>query len=122
MGGSVDMSENVKIPSDGERLKRALDRFNLIGGRTPAGTFLAYSETEPLFCYERDTVEELAGLVVDTLRSYARVFYQVDLQVQVEPESPTVPVIPVERIDEPNLRLVPFFEESRDDRELAGIG
>lgn len=115
------MTEDVKIPNYGERLKRALDNFELNGGHTPAGTFLAYSETEPLFCYERNTVEELAEVVSDTLRSYAMTFYHVNLDVHLELVPASSPSIPVERI-EPGLRLVPSFGADWNDRELVGTG
>ncbi len=114
------MTNVESIPGDDERLKRVLDRLEIEGGHTPAGTFLAFSVTEPLFCHERDTVEELAEVVAYTLKSYVETFYQVEnLEVRVKSETRDIPTVPVERI-EPTLRLLPSFGEAWGSRELAG--
>ena len=114
------MTNFDRIPGDDERLKRVLDRLEIEGGHTPAGTFLAFSVTEPLFCHERDTVDELAEVVANSLKSYVETFYQVEnLEVRVTSEARDVPAVPVERI-ESTLRLLPSFGELWGTRALAG--
>ena len=114
------MKNIANIPGDEDRLKKVFDRLEINGARTPAGTFLAFSVTEPLFCHERETVEELAAIVSNTLKSYAETFYQVDdAQVRVEFEDRDIPAVPVERI-ESTLRLLPSFGELWGTRALAG--
>ena len=90
------MTDIVNTPRDGDRLRKALDRLKINGGRTPAGAFLAFSITEPLFCYERDTQEELVEVIADTLKSYAETFYEVEnVTVQITSETRAVPDVPV---------------------------
>ena len=114
------MTDIVNTPRDGDRFRKALDRLEINGGRTPAGAFLAFSITEPLFCYERDTQEELVEVIADTLKSYAETFYEVEnVTVQITSETRAVPNVPVDRI-EPTLRLLPSFGDLWDTRELAG--
>lgn len=116
------MTDTQNFPSEAEKLKKVLSNFQIEGARTTAGKFLAYSVTEPLFCYERDSVEELVEVIGDTLKSYAATFYHfedVEVEITSHPLSRAVPAVPVERI-EPTLRLLPSFGELWGTRELAG--
>ena len=106
--------------NDEERLRKVLGCLEINGGRTHAGAFLAYSITEPLFCYERDTEEELAEVIADTRKSYMETFYQVEnIQVRVTSETRAVPDVPIEHI-EPTLRLLPSFEQPGAGSRLMG--
>ena len=114
------MTDIVDLPADGERLRKILEHLEINCGRTPAGTFLAYSVTEPLFCYERNKVEELNEIIADTLKSYAETFYRVEnVTVRVKSEARTIPPVPVERL-EPTLRLLPSFSGLWGNSELVG--
>ena len=107
------MTDIVNIPREGERLKRVFDLLEIEGGRTISGSFLAYSVTEPLFCYERRTEDELLEVIVDTLKSYAETFYDVEtVTVGVTSEARDILAVPVEHI-EPTLRLLPSFGDLR---------
>ena len=104
---------------DEKRLVKVLDRLDINGGHTPAGTFLAYSITEPLFCYERDTKEEVIAVIVDTMKSYLETFYEVeDVTVRIKSEARDIPAVPIERI-EPTLRLLPSFNPFQGNRRMA---
>lgn len=104
---------------DGERLKKVLDRLEITGARTPAGTFLAYSNTEPLFCYERDTKDELTKVIADTIKSYMETFYEVgDVTVRIRSEARDIPAVPIERI-EPTFRLLPSFDRFLGNQEVT---
>ena len=100
-------------------LDKILDRLDINGGQTPAGTFLAYSITEPLFCYERDTKEEVIAVIADTMKSYVETFYEVEnVTVRITSEARDIPAVPIERI-EPTLRLLPSFNPILGNRRMA---
>ena len=91
-------------PSDAERLAGVLSRFEITGARTLDGKCLAFSVTEPLFCYERDTEGELLAVVADTLKSYVETFYEIEVenvsvQITSQPLEHDVPDVPTERIE-----------------------
>ena len=109
--------------SDAEKLEGVLSRFEITGARTLDGKYLAFSVTEPLFCYERDTEEELLTVVGDTLKSYVETFYEIEVehvsvQVTSQPLELNVPDVPIERI-EPTSRLLPSFGDLLGNRQLA---
>lgn len=56
------------------------------------GKLTAVSNSEPLFCYVRDSEEELRNLVVDTIQRYIRTFYHAEAVVQIEEKRP-VPIV-----------------------------
>ena len=104
---------------DEKRLDKILERLDINGGRTLSGTFLAYSITEPLFCYERDTEEELTEIIADTMKSYLETFYEVeDVTVRIKSEVRDIPTVPIEHI-EPTLRLLPSFNRVLGNRGMA---
>ena len=104
---------------DKKRLEKVFDRLDINGGRTSAGTFLAYSITEPLFCYERDTEEEVIAVIADTIKSYVETFYEVEnITVRVESEARNIPTVPIERI-ELTSRLLPSFKPILGNRGMA---
>ena len=85
---------------DEKRLNKVLDRLDINGGHTAAGTFLAYSITEPLFCYERDTKKEVIAVIADTMKSYVETFYEVEnVTVRITSEARDIPAVPIERIE-----------------------
>ena len=104
---------------DKERLKKVLDSLDINGGQTLAGTFLAYSNTEPLFCYERDTEEELVEIIANTVKSYVETFYEAkNVTVLIKSEARDIPAVPIEHI-ETTLRLLPSIDNILGNREMA---
>ena len=98
---------------DRKRLERALERFELKGAQSSDGRFLAYSETEPLFCYERNTEEEILQVISETLQSYIELFYGVDdctVRITTEPIAASAfrnrATVPIENVA-PTSRLLP---------------
>ena len=92
--------------TNADRATRVWSRLEAFCGRTPEGGLVAYSLTEPLFCYERDTQGELLELVRGTLESYARTFYRagnVTVRVTARPLERETDLIrhitPVERLE-----------------------
>ena len=116
------MTDTPNLPSEVEKLRKVLSDFKIETARTPTGKVLAYSVTEPLFCYERESEEELVAIIGDTLKSYAVTFYHfkdVEVQITSQPLPHAVPEVPIERI-EPISRLLPSFGDLLGDRQLAG--
>ena len=106
---------------DAEKLATVLSRFEITGARTIDGKYLAFSVTEPLFCYERDTEEELNAVIADTIQSYAETFYEIEgfrVEIVSQPLEHDVPDVPIERI-EPTSRLLPSFGDLLGNRQLA---
>jgi hypothetical protein len=78
------------------------------------GAFTANTYSEPLFCFERPTLEALKSVVVDTLTSYVKNFYHVEnANVTLANQPVELPAVPVERVV-PTSELRPSF-----DRELV---
>ncbi len=88
-------------------------------GSNEAGSFIACSNSEPLFCVERDSLEAIREAVTDTLKSYIRVFYkgldeaQFNIVTTSKPISP--PVIP-HQFFKPIASLRSQVEDSRGKR------
>ena len=71
------------------------------------GVFTVFTESEPLFCYDATSLDEVEHLVNDTIESYAANFcgltdIKVDFQVK-RPE--VVSKVPVERV-------TPFIQQT----------
>jgi hypothetical protein len=75
------------------------------------GVFTANTYSEPLFCFERPTLEAVQAVVEDTLTSYVKNFYHVD-NVRISTAALPVesPVVPIQRV-EPTSRLKPSFDK-----------
>lgn len=63
------------------------------------GLLTVISNSEPYFCFVRSTEDEISQVVSDTLKSYAKYFYNHDLEVELAYEHPTAPL--------PTVRLTP---------------
>lgn len=61
-------------------------------GQSRDGVFTAYTESEPFFCFDAHSFDEIDEQVADTLESYARVFYGVEISVKRRDGSHQVPV------------------------------
>jgi hypothetical protein len=78
------------------------------------GAFRANTYSEPLFCFERPTLETLKAVVEDTITSYVKNFYHVDnARVTLADQPVELPVLPIETVV-PTSQLKPSF-----DRELV---
>lgn len=95
---------------DFEAFRRQIDALDIELSRTPEGVLTVCSTNEPFFCYDADTKEELASLVVDTLASYARHFYHIEgLGVTAEETPVESGPLPIER-STPVARFKPVFD------------
>jgi hypothetical protein len=72
-----------------KELRERLKSLKISVSRNEDG-FIAASYAEPLFCFVRQDHEELKNLVADTLTAYARIFYQINLSVNIV-EKPVTP-------------------------------
>lgn len=61
-------------------------------GQGREGIFTAYTESEPFFCFDGNTLEEVEEQVADTLESYARIFYSAEIAVKRRDGAHQVPV------------------------------
>lgn len=76
------------------------------------GVFTACTLSEPLFCHDADSREELAVLVNRTLTSYAKHFYGIEgLDVRTEDKPLAASPVPLE-VSKPVSRLKPVFAEA----------
>lgn len=55
------------------------------------GNYTVVSNSEPAFCFVRQNEEELQRLVAATLKSYAKIFHQCDIEVEISTETVTPP-------------------------------
>jgi len=80
--------------------------------RNSAGGLTVCSTSEPLFCYDVQNESEAAALVQDTIKSYGRLFFHVDLpSFRVRSEALDGQPLTVER-GIPVSRVVPVFDEA----------
>ncbi|KAB2880682.1 MAG: hypothetical protein F9K38_10035 [Pseudorhodoplanes sp.] len=91
--------------SDPSKLLQLLEALEISVSQDDDGRFTVCTTSEPLFCFVRDTEQEINDLVVNTLTSYINTFYDVeDLRittVSVPVEKPSIPkkeLRPVSRI------------------------
>ena len=66
-----------KKSNDYAALKKRLSELDVTVFKEVDGNFTVYTTCEPLFCYSRETIEEIDRAVEDTLSSYISTFYQV---------------------------------------------
>jgi hypothetical protein len=97
-------------------LKKRLAEIDICVSHSDAGYYTVSTTVEPLFCFQRNSVEEAIDLAKLTLVSYISTFYEVeDFHVSVVSEPVHVPVVPVERTS-PFSRLIPSFDNDGNDR------
>jgi hypothetical protein len=64
------------------------------------GVFTANTYSEPLFCFERQTLDSLKSVVEDTIASYVKNFYHVEnAKVSVINQPVDTPVVPIQRVE-----------------------
>jgi len=97
MTGDIVTDEQIK------RIDDLLSSVEIRYSKTSDGTFTASTTTEPLFCFSRETTEELAQVVLATFVSYIDNFWDGGtLDITIEPASavepslrPAPPPIPI---------------------------
>ena len=86
-------------------LDEVLPGFEVMIARTAGDKLTAYSVSEPWFCFERDTEQEIQDVIRKVIRSYLVVFRQLKhVEIKVETQ-PLVQEVPVERL-KPTSRVV----------------
>jgi len=99
----------VTNKADLEAFIRQLGGLNIEITRNEEGHLTVCSSSEPLFCYDVEHEDEIGPLVVDTLQSYARHFFQIEnLPVGTKSQAIETP-LPVER-STPVSRITPIFD------------
>lgn len=56
------------------------------------GQVTAYTTSEPLFCYSRNSEAEAIALAKDTILDYIKRFYNIECSLDLVSKAPTVPV------------------------------
>lgn len=103
------------------RIAKVFNNLEIKAGRTSTGAYVAQSEKEPLFCFERDSRDDLIQLVTDTIVSYAKTFFGVDAQVQFRGErKPPEAALPVEDV-KPDPSLFASVTGSRKNGKLVQV-
>lgn len=92
-----------------ETFARQISGLNIELSQTPEGVFTVRNTSEPFFCYEAETVEQLNAWVVDTVRSYAKHFFNLDLNLSTESEPIEAGPLPIER-STPVSRIKPVLD------------
>lgn len=72
-------------------LKSILSALEIRAFEDEDGNYSAVSNSEPAFCFIRESQEELRHLVASTLKSYAKRFHNVDLEVEISAEELSAP-------------------------------
>ena len=102
----TDTTERVR---DQKALEDRLSALEFIISEGQDGKFTVVSTCEPLFCFERRTLPELADAVSNTLSSYIKTFYAFsDIKVITKIEELEVAPLPVEEF-KPISRIRPSF-------------
>ncbi|WP_031394107.1 hypothetical protein [Sphingomonas sp. STIS6.2] len=73
------MTDNI-VKLDYNGLTKLVRDTNVTVAHTDADArvFTVFTESEPLFCYDANSIDEVRSLVIDTFRSYAKHFHDVD--------------------------------------------
>jgi len=86
------------------------------------GRFTVLSRSEPQFCFVRGSLAEIDAIVIDTLTSYLRTFWDIEvLDLPLAATSIPLPAIPVERL-KPVSKIRPSFrvkDSQGRQREIA---
>ena len=87
---------------DSVSLDERLSKLDITIAQGRDAKLCVFTTTEPLFCFEADSEDELSRLVADTLESYVQSFYEIDdftVEVKKVPlRAPKVPLFPVEPV------------------------
>lgn len=95
---------------DIEAFGRQIAELKIEVSKDENGLLTVCSTTEPLFCYDAHSEEEVETLVTDTLRSYAKHFFNIDgLGIHTKSEPIPQPPLPIER-GTPVSRVLPVFD------------
>ena len=93
-----------------EAFVRQISELKIEISQSAAGVFTVCSTSEPLFCYDGETIEELEVLVQDTVHSYGKHFFNIDLPpFLTESEPIDAGLLPIERAT-PVSRIRPIFD------------
>ena len=93
-----------------EAFVRQIGELNIEISQGADGLYTVCSTSEPLFCYDAATTEELDALVKDTLRSYGKHFFNLDLPpFSTEQEPLDAGPVAIER-STPVSRIKPVFD------------
>ncbi|MEA3042331.1 MAG: hypothetical protein QOH47_169 [Sphingomonadales bacterium] len=93
-----------------EAFVRQISELNIEISKSAAGLYTVCSTAEPLFCYDGETIEELEVLVQDTVRSYGKHFFNIELPpFSTESEPLDAGPLPIERAT-PVSRIKPVFD------------
>lgn len=93
-----------------EAFVRQISELNIEISQSSDGLYTVCSTSEPLFCYDAASIEEVDALVKDTVRSYGKHFFNLDLPpFSTEQESLNEGPIPIERTT-PVSRIKPVFD------------
>ena len=113
------MSAKNPEQKDSSGLLKKLESLKIVVSQSEGG-FTANTYSEPLFCFERPTLDALKLVVADTISSYAKHFgHASELTVTVTDIPDDLPVIPIQRI-QPTSRLKPSVKGVFPrDRKLA---
>lgn len=100
---------NPLATRDFDHLEKCLENLEITVFENNDGCLTVCTTSEPLFCFVRETQEEIDAVVVDTLTSYVKTFFQVE-NVSVEAEQiPLVkPTVPHHQL-RPIARIRPSF-------------
>ena len=104
------MTDIAKLDRAGlEALVRA---SNITVAQTDADgrVFTVYSESEPGFCYDATSIEEVQNLVIGTYHSYAKTFHDIN-DFHIDFRVVGAPELPVERVVS-TRQLEPVFAEA----------
>ncbi len=89
-----------------EQVRDKLASLEVFISKSSNDVLTAFTRSEPLFCFDSTSFEELDAQVSNALRSYARVFYGVE--INLKPRDGGHP-LPVERLT-PFDTFVPELE------------
>lgn len=96
-----------------DELQKLLDSLRIVVSRNAkGGGFTVHSDSGVLFCYVRKTEREVTEIVADTIRSYAKTFHNVDLELELS-EKPLTE-IPREE-SRPEKVISPRLKHNDDD-------
>lgn len=104
------MTDNI-AKLDREQLLKLVGESRITVARTDQHVFTVYSESEPRFCYDANSIAEVQDLVVGTYRSFAKHFHDVeDFEIDFRIAG-AEPEVPVERVLS-KQSLEPVFDKA----------
>lgn len=96
---------------DIDTFARQIGELNIELSQSPEGVFTVCTKSEPYFCYDATSKEEIDAWVVDTVRSYGKHFFNIDPKFGLSTESEPIEAspLPIERTT-PVSRIKPVFD------------